>query len=243
MQTVTFTAKDIHADFYGAEERLFVEAVGLTKRSVDKSLVNRYSKIGFGNVKAVNDAKQLESKKALSENLIAAIEYFRVYYPNYKFITEAEVKKLCEKYGLLLGDAKGFIGDMPEKNLVDIENFVLRKEDWKEKSSLFENFGMFIPQRSNPIDEYGQFWFGYRRSGRSRLEEEHRRQIQNLTNEYLSSRPILYSTGVDPYDQPSQKKSNVETEQPPFKICAPKEDFNTLGYEIKDGYRLVWDPI
>jgi len=235
MQTETITAAQIHADFYGAEERLFVEAIGLTKNSVpNKGLVSRFQKIGFGNVKTVKEVAKLESKKSVSEKVISTIEYFRTYYPQYKFITESEVKILCEKYGLLLGDAANFTGDMPEKNLVDVENFKLRKEDWKEKAS----FGYFVP-RASSVNEWG--YFDSRREGsKSYIGESsfdmYMRQMQALLEPPRIQ--VQYSPGVD-----ASKKKEVEKEQPPFKICAPKEDFNTLGYEVKDGYRLVWDPI
>jgi len=234
MQTETITAAQIHADFYGAEERLFVEAIGLTQNSVpNKGLVSRFKKIGFGNVKTVKEVAKLESKKSVSEKVISTIEYFRTYYPQYKFITESEVKILCEKYGLLLGDAANFTGDMPEKNLVDVENFKLRKEDWKEKrdSGLF---AWFTPNGADSLaDEWGYLnSFGQvnsRRRGYSDL---------NMASDYYLQAMRLLGT------QPEKKKEKeAEKEQPPFKICAPKEDFNTLGYEVKDGYRLVYDPI
>lgn len=229
MQATTITAAQIHEDFYGAEERLFVEAIGLTQNSIPgKSLVPRFQKIGFKNVKAVKETAALEQKKAASESVISAIEYFRTYYPQYKFITEAEVKKLCEKYGLVLGDAVNFTGDMPEKNLVDVENFKLRKEDWKERQQIGDTFSWLMPSPSY-LDGFGQISRS-RRDERSDFIEAQRQLAQYLQ----------YPTGST-YD--NEKKTKLEKEQPTFKICAPKEDFNTMGYEIKDGYRLVYDPI
>lgn len=213
-----YTVKEIHADFYEAEERLFVEAVGLQSRPMPpKKLAERYRDAGFGNVKPVKTYLAEDSKRKSCDDLIQCIEYFRVNYPNYKFITETEVKKLCEKYSLLLGEASKYTGDMPEKNLIDVENFKLKKEDWIKRYSHSSLMSYF----ESAINDYI--------SGSSNLQ--HR---------------IAY--GVDPYSvtmpqrSPSSTKEE-DTEQPKFKICAPKEDFNTLGYEIKDGYKLVYDPI
>src|SRR5436189_6147045 len=114
----TITAEQIHKDFYGAEERLYVEAIGLSKGTlVEKSSkAERLKKIGFGKAATIKQDEELKKKRAVAGHILHAIEYFRTYYPQHKFITEAEVKTLCEKYGLLLGDASGYTGDMPEKN-------------------------------------------------------------------------------------------------------------------------------
>jgi len=41
----------------------------------------------------------------------------------------------------------------------------------------------------------------------------------------------------------TEELKETAKQKPPFKICAPKKDFNTSGYEVKDGYKLVYDPI
>lgn len=248
------TAKQIHDDFYGAEERLYVEAIGLSKGvlATKISKAERLKKIGFGKAKPVKECKEQEAKRSVSGHLVKAIEYFRTYYPQNKFITEAEVKKLCEKYGLLLGETSNYIGDIPEKNLQDIEKFKLRREDWKEKTEIsrMNNFGMFIPEGSiGQSDEFGLFQRAQRRQisrDRSLFDSD------SLVAQYfalMTQRPTPtptpiphpdYFTGVDPFNGPEKKK---EYEQPAFKICAPKEDFQTSGWEVRDGYRLVYDPI
>lgn len=257
------TAAEIHADFYGAEERLFVEAIGLSQGGLvtKASKAERLKKIGFGKAKPIKDCEEIEKKRSVSGHIIKAIEHFRTYYPQNKFITEPEVKRLCEKYGLLLGDASSYVGDMPEKNLADIERFKLRKGDWKEKNiSWFSMFmdesgqqprtqsgllGLWRPQQQPELDEYGLYFGKPRQSGRNS-------QYESLLSEYMRAKDAMalqmgiprdkegYATCVDPYNKPEKKK---EYEQPAFKICAPKEDFDTRGWEVRDGYRLVWDPV
>lgn len=255
----TITAKEIHADFYGAEERLFVEAIGMTRGlfTLKPEKAARLQRIGFGKAKPIKDAEDYHKKRGVSEKLIAAIEYFRTYYPHYKFITEEEVKKLCAKYKLLLGDASNFTADMPEKNLQDIEAFKLRKEDWREKSP-FGFFSYMIPQRSVNFDEFagwqeptrqerasdiGLLFQKTRRSGHSRAYEDYLEMYLQQKDMLSKSLGISeYVGGVDPYKK-EDKKSKKEYEQPAFKICAPKEDFDTRGYEVVDGYKLIYDPI
>lgn len=236
------TAKQIHEDFYGAEERLYVEAIGLSKSVLtsinDKS--KRLQKLGFGKAQPVKDCEQKEAKRKISGHIIHTIEYFRTYYPQHKFITEEEVKKLCEKYGLLLGDTGNYIGDVPEKNLRDIEAFKLRKEDWREKSaSWFDNFAMMIPHRS--LEQQSIGITSYIQGYNSRQREEYLYQLELMQRQMSSSMGI---SGYMDYGKPTKKEtSKKEYEQPSFKICAPKDDFHTSGWEVRDGYRLVYDPI
>lgn len=240
------TAKQIHDDFFGAEERLYVEAIGLSQGGLvtKTSKAERLKKIGFGKAKPIKDNEEREEKRAVSGHMIKVIEYFRTYYPQHKFITEAEVKILCGKYGLLLGEVGNFIGDMPEKNLVDIEKFKLRKEDWKEKTVFewYSAFGSMMtdePERSEGLAQY----FGSRRAGPTAAYESAIQQFllqKQMLADYMSVPKRYYTTGVDPFKETEKKK---EYEQPAFKICAPKEDFETRGWEVKDGYRLVYDPI
>lgn len=251
MEQVTVTAEQIHKDFYGAEERLYVEAIGLSKGSLinSSSKSDRLKKIGFGKAKPIKDDAILQEKRKVSGHMINVIEYFRTFYPHNKFITESEVKILCEKYGLLLGDASSYTGDMPEKNLVDIEKFKLRKEDWKEKSTFdyMSNFGMMIPQRSLEIDRWGSsegiIPSIQRQSRRPMLDEDILiAQYYALMSQSLGIPQSRegYVFGIDPYKNGKEKK---EYEQPAFKICAPKQDFDTRGFVIQEGYKLVYDPI
>jgi len=223
METQTITAKQIHDDFYGAEERLYVDAIGLQHRAPDRSKASRLKRIGFGMAKPVIDAKDFEGRKDVSKLIIEAIEYYRIHYPMNKFITESEVEKLCKKYSLVFGNASNYIGDMPEKNLAEIEKFKLRKEDWQEKN----NYD-FSP--GGGLESIIGTWTHFLEATETARREYGMAIRRNFKNNY--------------FQEPSRQiEKEVETAQPPFKICAPHQDFNTLGYEVRDGYKLVWDPI
>jgi len=242
------TAKEIHADFYGAEERLFVDAVGISKTIYNpaSAKADRLKKIGFGKSKAIKDSEDFHKKRGISQQLISAIEYFRTYYPQYKFITEDEVKVLCAKYGLLLGDAASFTADMPEKNLQDIERFKLRKEDWREKLS----FSWYDSSQINRMwfDE-APMWPTPQDSGILGIVQSKTRRSGSQVNydrlqayaQALFAQPRM-QIGFDPYGNTESKKKTGK-EQPAFKICAPKEDFDTRGFVVQDGYKLIYDPI
>jgi len=245
----TITAKQIHADFYGAEERLYIDAIGLKQRSVSEQRKKavRLEAIGFNRAKPVQDIRDHQTKAGMSEAMIEAIDYYRVYYPQNKFITDDEVIKLCNKYGLLLGDAGNYIGDMPEKNLNDIEAFKLRDEEKVEKRKYptgymdaFDRLQYFDmssnAQPAIPTIPLQYIHWNPRRTGESiRQLAEHRRQIEAASRLYMRY----------PADEKEKIKAQekVELEARPYMICAPSQDFHTRGYELRQGARLVWDPV
>jgi len=249
---------EIHEAFYSAEERLLQEAKDLLSNPrLDKALyAERLNKLGFGVAKPVKEAIDMAEAHQRAGNTISSIEYWRIHYPNNKFITEAEVKKICEKYGLLLGDAANYTGDIPEKNLVEIEKFNLRKEDWTEKPLAY-GFSSFF------FDETGVNWFGNGSAGpygskvrrTEALSSYFERVNLGIGNSgsigaSIGMLPLInglypvppsYQIGYDPYSKPTSPAK--ETEQAAFKICAPKQDFNTSGFVVMDGFRLVYDPV
>lgn len=128
--------EQIHNEFFTEVDRL-LEYCGIQKSmttteeiAVDKS--NRLSKLGFHNSLAHEKAEPV--RQALAEDLgknelKEAIEYFSNKYHQYKFITEDSVKTICDKYNLYYGSVKYYIGDVPEKNLIEIENFKVDDKD------------------------------------------------------------------------------------------------------------------
>lgn len=101
---------------------------------IDKS--NRLKCLGFTNSVVVGESEEkrweseLEKRKEDSRvSTLEAIRHFSLHYPQNKFITQEGVDAICEKYGLIYSEVANFIGDVPEKNIQDIENFKVRKED------------------------------------------------------------------------------------------------------------------
>src|SRR6185369_14136154 len=97
------TVQEIHNEFYSAEERLLIEAMNLiaNPQVAKANKAARYVKLGFGACKPVKDAEEMAKKGLGAKELQESIWYFRQHYPANKFITEPEVKRICEKYGLL----------------------------------------------------------------------------------------------------------------------------------------------
>jgi len=89
----------------------------------------RLEALGFTSSKEVTRAFQLNRKLSFYEKQRTALEFFSRTYPQYKFITADAVKDICDKYGLVLGTVSDFIGEIPEKNLKEMEAFKINPED------------------------------------------------------------------------------------------------------------------
>ena len=216
------TIEAIHKRFDIAGERLLAQAKRIIANSKEPNTdkIERLKKLGFGATKPIKEME--ERKKAVTDahETIEAVEYYRTYYPSYKFISLKQIESISKKYWLLYGDSKNYLGDIPNKNLAEIEAFKLREEDYyEEPKGIWESL---------------------------------------LSARYMSSFYERYFTGVDPISTSGnsdmamasgmallaeEKTKEPKKVKPSFKICAPKKEFNTAGYEIKDGFRLVYDPI
>lgn len=216
----------IHNEFDVAGEKLLTEAKEILASDIDTSKGERLSKLGFGSSKAAVDAKTVEDIRIRSRQIAERVEYFRTYYPSYKFITEEMVETICKKYGLLCGDASKYIGDVPAKNVAEIEKFKLREED-KDDCFDFESYG----------DNYS---FGSMSRNISSLQGLGIRSI-GVDIDRMYERAMMQSQSLSRYKAiPNGKKTQRE-----FKICAPVKDFDTRHMRIKDGYSLqeIPDPV
>lgn len=202
MASIAKTIEKIHNEFDSASEKLLSEAKAIIAGS-DVLKGNRLKSLGFVQAAPVGASKEAEEKRRLADK----IEYYQIWYPNYKFITEEMVEAICKKYGLLFGEASRYIGDIPEKNISEMEAFKLRDED-KET-------------RTNIDDYYDQYRY------------HQMRQFSGLGG--ISTSRIGYSSA------PTEKKTYYFKK--PFKICAPVKDFDTKHMEVRDGYKLEYDPI
>lgn len=263
----TITAQVIHADFYSAEERLYVSAIGVLNghNKPNHEKADRLKKLGFTKAKPINQAFTHQAKLNQASDLVKVIEYMRVRYPQYKYITEAEVKTLCQKYGLIIGDAEQYTGDIPEKNLKDIEQFRLFPEDWSKELSKKQRFGFGI----DPIDLSSFDLSTTRTRGAASffaqtIEDEREIYLQRAWHQRFFQEATARTYPIAPQHAflPSTPENKKEIERkllmgdmkekdikqnvnskPYFKICAPPSDFNTSGHIIVDGHKLVYDPI
>lgn len=132
--------KQIHDEFYSEVDELLRKAGIMHRTELNKNpgleKAERLRKLGFKNNRLVKglemeeefieeNKQENEEKKFLSD----AIMYFSQKYPMYKFITIESINKICDKYGLCYSTVDNYIGDVPDENLKQIENFKIAKED------------------------------------------------------------------------------------------------------------------
>ena len=215
---------EIHESFDTASEKLLKEAKEILAGSYDTEKGERLKAIGFVSAKKVVEAEKAISDKRKNKELASLIEYYQMYYPNNKFITEEKTKEICQKYGLLCADTKYYISDVPEKNLSEIEAFKLRDDDMEKI-----NYNWYEIERTPNYSDYvpcynkkdGAIWGFkiYRRTPFFGMELYFEHRSETETHEF--------------------RKENL-------KICASVKDFDTNNMRIEDGYKLeqnLPDPI
>lgn len=131
---------EIHESFYTEVDKLLAHAkVKLSTDTTKQALIdkcNRLEALGFTQTKEVVEARKeiqrlntLEIENEKRSKLTEAINYFSNKYPQYKFITEESVKKICEKYNLVYGSIANYRGTVPDENLRQMENFSIKEQD------------------------------------------------------------------------------------------------------------------
>ena len=125
--TPTVTVKMIHDEFDSAVDGLINKAINL--KPDDKEKHDKLKSLGFGKSKHVIQTEALVYEANEQKKISDFVNYYRQNYPFNKFITHPLAENICKKYGLVLGDAADYIGEIPEKNINEIASFALRDED------------------------------------------------------------------------------------------------------------------
>lgn len=122
---------DIHNEFFTAGDEILKEAECLLKDLEQKDLTKgrRLAALGFSKTREAVVAIETENKLATTKDIADLVMYYRINYPNNKFITEEQVKQICKKYGLVCGETSMYKGFVPENKLFLIEQFKLKKQD------------------------------------------------------------------------------------------------------------------
>ncbi len=124
-QTTAEVIEEIHHAFNTAGDKLLVEAKAMIANTDSSSFEKADSlrAIGFGNAKGVQEAsatqQELHKKKQLQQFLVD----YSVKYPTYRFIDDAGIEAICNKYSLVFGNASQYTGFVPSKNLAEIKAF------------------------------------------------------------------------------------------------------------------------
>lgn len=127
----TVPASVVHAEFDSAGDRALAEAQAvLSKLEMPlEEKASRLKKLGFSRSSTVQANNALEEQVSVNRRIIDTINYYQQKYPHYKFLFREQVEEICKKYGLIIGPVYLYKGDVPEKNLREIEEFKVSEED------------------------------------------------------------------------------------------------------------------
>lgn len=115
--------EQIHSEFYTAQDNImdcmYEELDKYPKEFVDK--VINLNDIGFKNA---NEVREVKNKVTYFSGLNAFIRTISGVFYGTKIITQKQVDRICNTYGLKTSGVKNFIGFVPNLNLNEIDNFI-----------------------------------------------------------------------------------------------------------------------
>jgi hypothetical protein len=230
-KTVNEVIEEIHETFYTEVDKLLASAKIANSLDTDKQdLIEKCARLkalGFTNTKEVKEAEteiarldELKRDNEAKKTLIEAINYFSFKYPNYKFITEKSVEKICAKYNLVYGAIERYIGTVPDKNLKHIEDFRVLEDD-----------ECFICEQL--------MWSSFS-SGERSMRKEYKTAERYKEDQKRKENVDYYRMCMMHH---STREINMKC---PLEIAAPLKDFNMQGMEVK-GHKIskieIPDPI
>jgi|ERR1051325_17043 hypothetical protein len=113
-----YTIEEIHEEFDTAQERLLKQANDILKNDAKNEKAKLYKELGFNSEKHLKETA--ETAKAIV--LAGKLEYYVNAYPQQKFLTVDELKRICKKYNLIYAPVGRYKEDVPFKNLQEIKN-------------------------------------------------------------------------------------------------------------------------
>jgi len=122
----------IHEDFDNAADEFLEKANEILKegtKEMKPEIQKALEEFGFKRAHDVVEIKEAAKAKAVAKDVAEKVSYFFEHYPFNKFITREQVKDICKKYGLVFGKTEWYIGNIPEKNQMEIAGFKVRDED------------------------------------------------------------------------------------------------------------------
>lgn len=144
MNSYPLVVQKIHTEFNTASESALKEAESIINGS--EPLLSKASlleKVGFSNSICVKKAAHIKMSKSIADLIL----YYRVKYPNNKFITEQQVLLINKKYNLVccapIDRYKGFV---PAVKLEVIHSFNVNSLDKKPNVIIVKNFKYKLSQ-------------------------------------------------------------------------------------------------
>lgn len=249
--------EQIHNEFDAVQENLLQQAKAIINNynEATGNKAERMKKLGFTSSDIVVNHEKQKEKLIKSKEEAERIEYYKFTYPFQKFLTEKELNRICKKYNLIYAPVFAYKGDVPEKNLLDIEQAKPLADKDKEDTV----YGIEIKKYRENISDYTKKAIANLRLTRKEIEAYNYSITEvRLTNDDIIK--LLVKTGHD------IKKLNLSKLWDSFSdttwfniidrrglfIAAPSSHFNldklksdgSYGYfNITEQKREIKDPI
>ena len=238
--------EQIHSEFNTACDRLLKEAKAILEEAAkaNVSKVDRLKALGFGQANEVQKLQPLLEKANLSKEQVDLINYYNQNYPFNKFITEEQVKIICHKYNLICGNVFRYRGFVPEKNLREIENFKLKKQD-DTNPKLGEFYIIMDGWSLLNIKDLPKSNFIY---NEEKLEQLVTHYLNKHDFTYFGNKSINKCSNIPGWGKIFQYRENnlvdtdikraIERNQKSLQICAPVKDMDMADMTIEEGYKM-----
>lgn len=124
------TIEEIHNSFEIASDLALKEANEILSKPFggDEDKAKRMLSLGFSSAKGVEKYQENEKQRGIKKYEALVINLWAMRYPQYKFILERQVEEICKKYNLVCGESTLYKGDIPMKNVLEIEAFKIKEE-------------------------------------------------------------------------------------------------------------------
>lgn len=250
--------EQIHYEFDVAGDNDLAEAKAIlaTDKSEEmEAKSKRLQALGFGSSKDVKKTSEYLTDRHQASIDVELIAYYKEAYPLNKFINEKSIEKICEKYGIVKGKVEWFTGEVPEKNIQEIENFKVKDKDslWDKPSSWSSRIGSMlaptiIPGELVSYDEHYSHEMGLDSQIRSNAQEVQMEmdRMRGFANPSLISVMVdngMVDNGMVPTsDSMSNQFGNHPSsyQKAPLQIVAPIADFDSEKFDLeKTGYDLT----
>lgn len=234
--------QEIHNEFFTAGDRILEQANKILQEADSLSIEKgkRLAAIGFGNVPEAKKAIETERVLVSSKEQAHLVQHYRVNYPNNKFITEDQVKAICEKYGLVCGDVSMYKGFVPESKLKQIESFRVSEKDFPFAKAVDSwNSGELIDYvgKDDIIDKWAI----------KQIEEGSHFYIiaGSIVNDYIKNPEKYRFLGKGLGTKQDERYIACMPFDKGFKICAPLKDMEVPVGKRVEGYKIedIPDPV
>lgn len=126
-----YTSEEIQADLLKMSSDWYANISELVAAPVDEEIEAYYKlqELGFDKIEGMKDARD---KKWEIDNAIkykAMLDHYTPAYPTHPLIPRGLLDELCLKYGLIIGNTKEYVKDIPKRAMTEILAFKFKDED------------------------------------------------------------------------------------------------------------------